>query len=53
MTVIDPKLTVDDLALLPDDGKRYELIEGELFVSTAPTITPGLCQSPVFITNWS
>ncbi len=33
MTVIAPKLTVDDLALLPDDGKRYELIDGELFVT--------------------
>jgi hypothetical protein len=33
MAAIEPKLTVDDLALLPDDGKRYELIEGELLVS--------------------
>ena len=33
---IEPKLTVDDLHLLPDDGNRYELIEGELLVSTAP-----------------
>ena len=33
---IEPKLTVDDLDLLPDDGNRYELIEGELLVSTAP-----------------
>jgi Uma2 family endonuclease len=31
-------LTIEDLEVMPDDGNRYELIEGELFVSTAPTI---------------
>jgi Uma2 family endonuclease len=30
-------LTYDDLAALPDDGKRYELINGELFELTGPT----------------
>ena len=29
-------MTVADLDALPDDGNRYELIEGELFVSCAP-----------------
>ncbi|RCV50058.1 Uma2 family endonuclease [Marinitenerispora sediminis] len=29
-------LTVDDLARLPDDGKRYELVDGVLIVSAAP-----------------
>lgn len=29
-------MTVADLDAFPDDGKRYELIEGELFVSRAP-----------------
>jgi Uma2 family endonuclease len=28
--------TVDDLAQLPDDGRRYELFDGELVVSPAP-----------------
>jgi Uma2 family endonuclease len=28
--------TVDDLDLLPDDGNRYEIIDGELFVTPAP-----------------
>jgi Uma2 family endonuclease len=28
--------TVDMLEALPDDGKRYEIIEGELFVTPAP-----------------
>jgi Uma2 family endonuclease len=29
-------ITVDELELMPDDGNRYEVIEGELFVSRAP-----------------
>lgn len=34
-----PLLTTDDLIALPDDdGNRYELIEGELIVSSAPTL---------------
>jgi Uma2 family endonuclease len=32
-----PRLTYEDYCLLPDDGKRYELIEGELFVSPSPS----------------
>jgi Uma2 family endonuclease len=37
-TVSRPKLlTYEDYCLLPDDGKRYELIEGELFVSPSPS----------------
>jgi Uma2 family endonuclease len=31
-----PKLTYDDLALFPDDGKRHELIDGVHFVTPAP-----------------
>lgn len=31
--------TAADLASLPDDGKRYEVIDGELFVTCgSPTI---------------
>ena len=30
------KLTYDDLARFPDDGKRYELVDGEVHVSPAP-----------------
>jgi len=29
-------MTIDDLLLMPDDGNRYEVIEGELFVTRAP-----------------
>jgi Uma2 family endonuclease len=28
--------TTADLELLPDDGRRYEIIDGELFVTRAP-----------------
>jgi len=30
------KFTSADLELMPDDGKHYEIIEGELYVSRAP-----------------
>jgi len=33
---LDRVRTVEDLAYLPDDGKRYELLDGELIVSPAP-----------------
>jgi len=32
-------MTYDDYCLLPDDGNRYQVIEGELFVSPAPRTT--------------
>jgi len=37
-TQIESLMTVEDLDLFPDDGNRYELIEGELFVSRAPKL---------------
>jgi Uma2 family endonuclease len=36
---IEPLLTIADLEVLPDDGNRYELFEGELFVSRAPSLS--------------
>ena len=36
MTAVTTHLTYDDLRQIPPDRNRYELIEGELFVSAAP-----------------
>lgn len=33
-----PQITWQDVQQLPDDGKRYEAIEGELYVTAAPAI---------------
>jgi Uma2 family endonuclease len=38
-TKIEPLMTVTDLEAMPEDGNRYEVIEGELFVSCAPSLT--------------
>jgi Uma2 family endonuclease len=32
----DRPLTIEDLEAMPDDGQRYELLQGELIVSPAP-----------------
>jgi Uma2 family endonuclease len=34
---LERPLTYEDLEAMPDDGKRYELINGELFELTGPT----------------
>ena len=36
MPVHHRKYTVDDLDAMPDDGNRYEIIDGELFVTPPP-----------------
>ncbi len=33
---VDTRLTYEDYCLLPNDGKRYEIIDGELIVSPSP-----------------
>jgi Uma2 family endonuclease len=38
VTEIKPLLTVADLDLMPDDGNHYEVIEGELIASRAPSL---------------
>src|SRR5438552_2265475 len=35
-TVVADKFTSADLALMPEDGNRYEIIDGELYVSRQP-----------------
>jgi Uma2 family endonuclease len=37
MGIVKTALTYEDYAALPDDGKRYEIFEGELSVSPTPT----------------
>ena len=37
MPVPKDRYTVDALETMPDDGNRYELIDGELFVTPAPS----------------
>jgi len=53
-TQIEPLLTVADLDAMPDDGNRYEIIEGELFVSCSPSLTHQRASRNllVWITNW-
>ena len=36
-TELKRKLDYDDYVNLPDDGKRYEILDGELYVSPAPS----------------
>jgi Uma2 family endonuclease len=38
MPALNQEWTVDDLLDLPDDGNRYEVIDGELFVTPAPAL---------------
>ncbi len=35
---VEPLITINEIDAFPDDGKRYEIIEGELHVSAAPNL---------------
>lgn len=53
--VTSVKFTSADLELMPDDGKRYEIIEGELYVSRQQSVAhqyscSRLCQ---FLGEWN
>jgi Uma2 family endonuclease len=37
MKVLQPRLTYPELRLMPENGKRYELIDGEVFVTASPS----------------
>ena len=39
VTKIHPLMSIADWEAMPDDGNRYEIIEGELFVSCSPGLT--------------
>ena len=34
--IVAPKLTYEDLRKMPEDGKRYELIDGEVYMTPSP-----------------
>ena len=42
MTTARKLLTADDLLAMPDDGKRYELVQGELIAMPPPGIMHGI-----------
>src|SRR5687767_13444527 len=48
-TTLPALLTYDEFRTLPDDGNRYELIEGELFVFATPTIMHQLLSGGLFV----
>jgi Uma2 family endonuclease len=49
-----PRFTSKDLASLPHDGRRYEIIDGELYVSKQPKLQHQLCSGRLhnFLANW-
>lgn len=55
MTIAARLFTIDDLENFPDDGSRYEVIAGELYVSTAPHFEHQLIQGNIStpLATWS
>lgn len=55
MTVTSTRFSSADLESFPNDGKRYEIIDGELYVTKQPTWThQGVCDNMVVILDgWS
>ena len=45
---VEPLMTVEDLDAMPEDGNRYEVIEGELFVSRAPGLPHQILSGNIF-----
>jgi Uma2 family endonuclease len=46
------KLTYDDFALFPDDGKRHELIDGEHYVTPSPNTRHQQVSGDLFASIW-
>ena len=46
------RLTYEDYAALPDDGRRYELHEGELSVTPAPGVKHQETLAKLFVILW-
>jgi Uma2 family endonuclease len=50
--VTSTRFTSADLEVMPDDGKRYEIIDGDLFVSKQPDWNhQGVCDNVVTVLN--
>jgi len=47
MTVQEKLLTAEDLAAMPDDGKRHELVKGRLVEMSPPKLQHGILQTLV------
>jgi Uma2 family endonuclease len=47
------KLTYDDFVLLPDDGKRHELIDGEHYVTPSPNTRHQQITGDLFALLWT
>ncbi|SRR6266550_4233240 len=50
---VEPLMTVEDLDAMPEDGNRYEVIEGELFVSRAPALPHQIWSGNLFANLWN
>ena len=50
---VEPLMTVEDLDAMPEDGNRYEVIEGELFVSRAPGLPHQILSGDIFANLWN
>jgi Uma2 family endonuclease len=48
-TEVIPKLTYEEFRQLPDDGKRYELIHGEVHLSPSPSTRHQLILSNLYL----
>jgi len=46
-------LTADDFFALPDDGKRYEVLAGELYVNPPPAFPTQRAASPGCLFGWA
>jgi Uma2 family endonuclease len=55
MSAVAPRFTSADLEAMPEDGKRYEIIDGELYVSRQPGYEHQyICGRLLkFIDNWN